>query len=79
MFLVKIFAENRHSITVLEKVTKEYMNNITSVKEKENIDTIKNDEIVKLPWVLKIAIFILGRNLKNLICWKNCYLIAHSW
>ena len=55
MFLVKIFAENRHSITVLEKVTKEYMNNITSVKEKENIDTIKNDEIVKLPWVLKIG------------------------
>ena len=27
------------------------MNNITSVKEKENIDTIENDKIIKLPWV----------------------------
>ena len=31
-FLINVFAENGHSITVLEKVTKEYMNNITSVK-----------------------------------------------
>ena len=30
------FAENGHSTEVLEKVTKEYMNNITSVKEKVN-------------------------------------------
>ena len=29
------------------------MNNITFVKEKVNIDTIKNDKIVKLPWVPK--------------------------
>ena len=27
------------------------MNNITSVKEKVNIETIKNGRIVKLPWV----------------------------
>ena len=27
------------------------MNSITSVKEKGNIDTIRNDKIVKLPWV----------------------------
>ena len=26
------------------------MKNITSVKEKENIDTIKNDKIEKLSW-----------------------------
>ena len=31
------------------------MNNITSVKEKENTDTIKNDKIVNLPWVSKIG------------------------
>ena len=31
-FLINVFAENGHSITVLEKVTKEYMNNITSIK-----------------------------------------------
>ena len=31
------------------------MNSITSVKEKENIDTIKNDKIVKLSWVLKLG------------------------
>ena len=31
------------------------MNNITSVKEKENIDTIKNDKAVKLPWVPKFG------------------------
>ena len=29
------------------------MNNITSAKEKENIDIINNDKIVKLPWVPK--------------------------
>ena len=33
-FLINIFAENGHDITVLKKVTKEYMNNITPVKEK---------------------------------------------
>ena len=48
-FLINVFVENGYRITVLEKVTKEYMNNITSAKEKENIDTIKNDKIVKLP------------------------------
>ena len=37
-----------------QKVTKEYMNNITSVKEKLNLETIKNDQIVKLPWVQKL-------------------------
>ena len=55
------------------------MNNITSLKEKENIDTIKNDKIVKLPWVPKLGsklrkefskfgiktIFTLGCNVKN--------------
>ena len=46
---LNVFAENGHSITVLEKVTKEYTNNITSVKEKKHIDTIKNGKIVKLP------------------------------
>ena len=52
-FLINVFAENGHSITVLEEVTKKYMNNITSVKEKSNIETIKNGTIVKLPWVPK--------------------------
>ena len=31
-FLINVFAKNGHSITVLEKVAKEYMNNITSIK-----------------------------------------------
>ena len=53
--LIKVFAENGHSITVIEKVTKEYMNNITPGKEKVNTDTIKNDKIVKLPWVPKLG------------------------
>ena len=30
------------------------MNNITSKKERVNIETIKNDKIVKLPWVPKL-------------------------
>ena len=30
------------------------MNNITSKKEKVNIATVKNDKIVKLPWVPKL-------------------------
>ena len=54
-FLINVFAENGHSITLLKKVTKEYMNNITSVKEKVNIETIKNGKIVKLPWVPKLG------------------------
>ena len=53
-FLINVFAENGHSITVLEKVAKEYMNNITSVKDKVNIETIKNSKIVKLPCVPKL-------------------------
>ena len=79
-FLINVFAENWHRIAVLEKITKEYMNNITSVKEKENIDKIEDDKIVKLPWVPKLGpklrkefkissiktIFSLRRNLKNL-------------
>ena len=31
-FLINVLAENEHSITVLERVIKEYMNNITTVK-----------------------------------------------
>ena len=54
-FLINIFAENGHSITVLEKAMKEYMNNITSIKEKVNIETIKNDKVVKLSWLLKLG------------------------
>ena len=54
-FLINVFAENGHSITVLEKVTKEYLNSITSVKENGNIETIKNDKIVKLPWMRKLG------------------------
>ena len=34
-FLINVFAENGNSITVLEKVTKGYMNNVTSVKERK--------------------------------------------
>ena len=30
------------------------MNKITSKKEKGNIEIIKNDKIVKLPWVPKL-------------------------
>ena len=67
--MIKTFAENGYSITVLEKVTKEYMNNITSVKEKGNIDVIKNDEMVKLPGVPK-----LGSNLRKSIFTSGCNL-----
>ena len=43
------------------------MNNITSKKEKVNIETIKNDKIVTLPWVPKLGPkFKKERNLKNL-------------
>ena len=31
------------------------MNNITSIKERENIDIIKNDKIIKLPRVPKFG------------------------
>ena len=55
MQLMNVVAENGHSITILEKVKKENMNNITSVKEKVNLETIKNDQIVKLPWVPKLG------------------------
>ena len=92
-FLINVFAENGHSITVLEKVTKKYMNNITSKKEKVNIETIKNDKIVKLPWVPKLGpklrkefknfgiktVFTSGRNLKNLICRNKSRLLPNSF
>ena len=52
---IPVFAENGYSFTILEKVIKKYMNNITSKQEKVNIETIKNDKIVKLPWVPKIG------------------------
>ena len=92
-FLINVFAENGYSTTVLEKVTKEYMNNITSVKEKVNIETIKNDKIVKLSWVPKLgpklrkefkkfvikSIFSSGRNLKNLICRNKSKLLPNSF
>ena len=54
-FLINVFVENGYSSTVLEKVTKEYMNNMTLAKEKKyiDIDAIKNNKTVKLPWVPK--------------------------
>ena len=69
------------------------MNNITSKKEKVNIETIKNDKIVKLPWVPKLGpklreefkrygiktIFTSGRNLKNLICRNKSKLLTNSF
>ena len=68
------------------------MNNITSNKEKVNIETIKNDKIVKLPWVPKLGaklrkefkqfgiktIFTSGGNLKNLICRNKSKLLPNS-
>ena len=41
------------------------MNNITSIKEKDNIDTIKNNKMVKLPWIPKL-VPNLEKNFKNL-------------
>ena len=90
-FLINVLAENGHSIAILEEVAKKYMNSITSNKEKVNIETIKNDKIVKLPWVPKLgpklrkefkkvgikAIFTSGRNLKNLICRNKSKLLPN--
>ena len=78
-------------IEFLINVTKEYMNNITPMKEKVNIETIKNNKIVKLPWVPKLGpklrkefqkfgiktLFTLGRNLKNLICRNKSKLLPN--
>ena len=75
------------------KVTKKYLNNITSKKEKVNTETIKNDKIVKLPWVSILGpklreefkkfciktIFTSGRNLKNLICRNKSKLLPGSF
>ena len=61
------------------------MNNITSVKEKGNIDVIKNDEIVKLLGVPKLgsklrkSIFTSGCNLQNLIRRNKSKLIHNSF
>ena len=54
-FLINVFAENGYSKTVLEKVTKKYINNINSKKERVNIVTTKNDKTVKLPWIPKLG------------------------
>ena len=69
------------------------MNNVISVKQKKNIDTIQNAKIVKLPWVLNLGpklrkefkkfgrktIFTSERNLKNLICRDNSKLLPNSF
>ena len=69
------------------------MNNITSEKEKVNIETIKNDKTVKLPWVPKLGprlrkeflkfgiktIFTSDRNLKNFICRSKSKLLPNSF
>ena len=64
------------------------MNNITSVKEKVNIETIKNDRIVKLPWVPKLGPKLRKEfkkfDIKTIFLWdviqrtlnQNCFLIA---
>lgn len=44
--LINVFAENENSNTTLKKVTKEHTKNIFSIKE--NVDTVKNDEKVKV-------------------------------
>ena len=90
---MKVFAENGHSITVLEKVTKNYMNNITFKNKRVNMETTKNDNIVNLPWVPTLGsklrkefknlgiktIFTSGRNLKNLICRNRSKLLPNSF
>ena len=69
------------------------MNNITFEKEKVKIETINNDKIVKLPWLLKLGakirkefkkfgiktIFTSGRNLKNLICRNKSKLLSNRF
>ena len=92
-FLINVFGENGHIITVLEKVTKKYMNNITSKRDKVNIETIKNDKIIKLLWVPKLGpklrkefkkfgvktIFTSGRNLTKLICRNKSKLLPNTF
>ena len=69
------------------------MNNIISVKEKTNVETVKNDKTIKLPWVPKLGpklrkkfkkfniktVFTSGRNLKNLICRNKSKLLPNSF
>ena len=92
-FLINVFVENGHSITVLEKVSEKYMKNIIFKKEEVNIEIIKNDKIVKLPWVRKLGprlswefkkfgiktTFTSGSNLKNLICRNKSKLLPNSF
>ena len=91
-FLINVFAEKGYSITVSEKVTKKYMKNITSKKKTWSIETIKNNKIVKLPWVSKLGpklrneflkfgiktIFTLRHNLKNFNCRSKSKLLSNS-
>ena len=50
-FLIHVFVENGHYIKIFEKVTNEYVNNKTCVKENKNIKTNKNEKTVSLPWI----------------------------
>ena len=45
------------------------MNNITSKKEKVNLEKIKNDKIAKIPWVSKLGPKLRKEFKKN--CYKN--------
>ena len=49
--LIKVFGKKRNSIKVLEKVFKEYTNDITCVKEKGSVEKPENEKTAKIPWV----------------------------
>ena len=46
--MINVFGENGHNIIVLEKVSSGDMNNVFSIKEKENIDAITNHKTDKI-------------------------------
>ena len=88
-FLINVFAENGHSITVLEKVTKIYEQHYFQKRKSK----YRNNKTEKIAWARKLGpklrkefkkfgiktIFTSGCNLKNLICRNKSKLVPNTF
>ena len=92
-FLIDVFTENDYERKTLEKITKNYLNELQNppVNNKDSSEDI--NKVVKLPWIpiigtkLKQAfkkkniktIFTSGTNLKSLLCRNKTKLLPNSY
>ena len=92
-FLIDVFTENDYERKTLEKITKNYLNELQNppVNNKDTSEDI--NKVVKLPWIPIIGtklrqafkkkniktIFTSGTNLKSLLCRNKTKLLPNSY